>query len=119
MVFLVTKDFLNPLTSLAKTSISPIPTTFALPPSWFVTVVSIAIVVLNRFLFTTMWSVLPVSTIESCSTASLEGLSDYRLEDKLPDLASGAFFMQVCSRWLFCLQKVHSSFSLLQHSDFM
>ena len=58
-----------------------------------------------------MWSVLLEFTTKPCSVASLEALSDFRLEAKQPSLAPGAFFMQVCTRWPFWLQKVQSAFS--------
>ena len=73
---------MRPLTSLVKTSTSPIPRTFVLPPSGLVTVVSISLILLNQFLFTTMWSVLPGYATKSCSVASFEALSDFRLNLK-------------------------------------
>ena len=57
-----------------------------------------------------MWSVFPESTTKSYSVASLKALSDFRLEAKLPGLVPGAYFMQACTRWPVCLQKVHSAF---------
>ena len=112
-VFFNIKGSMRPLTSLAKASTSPVPRTFVLPPSGLVTVVSFSLRLLNQFLFPTMWPVLPESTIKSCSVASLEVLSYFELEAKFLGLVPGAFFMQACTRWPFCLQKVHSPFSLL------
>ena len=89
---LVIKSLVRPLTSLAKISTSPIPKTFVLPPSGLVTVVPISLILLNQFLFTTMWSVLPESRTKSCSVASLDALSDFSPETKLPGLVTGGFF---------------------------
>ena len=38
-----------------------------------------------------MWFLLPQSTTESCSAASLETLSHLKLEAKLPSLGPGSF----------------------------
>ena len=84
-----------------------------LPPSGLITVVFFSFIHLNEFLFTTLWSVLRESTTRSCSVASLEALSVFRLEVKLPGCVPVAFFVQVCTRWPFCLQKEHSAFSFI------
>ena len=84
-----------------------------------VTVISNSFKFLNQFLFTITWSVLPESTTRSLAVASHDS-PDLRLDDKrlcLPPLRS--FLLHAYSRWPFCLQKIHTAFSLLYHSAFM
>ena len=52
-----------------------------------------------------MWPVLPEAITRSRSVASIDVQSDLRLEAKLPASVPVAFFMQICTRWPFCLQK--------------